>query len=143
MLPILRGMTKGSTRGSGRNRFVAPVAFLVLLILIGQAFWLTENRALFSPFAIDRIPCDKCARRGTVRDAADSRIVTMCPVCFGIGSHMIRWFDDLDVVCAPCGGMGRVDEEGVWRTCRRCDGRGLHRANDWQKIVPVDTQKSE
>ncbi len=139
MLPILKGMTKGSTRSGGRNRYVAPVALLVLLILVGQAFWLSGNRELFAPFTTTRIPCDHCAHRGTLRDAHDQRVMRMCPVCFGVGSKTLRRFDDQDVVCAACGGMGRIEEEEIWRTCRRCDGRGLHRADDWEKTVPVES----
>jgi hypothetical protein len=140
MLPILKGMTKGSTRGQrGRNRYIAPVAALVMFILIGQVFWLSSNRDMFSPFSISRIPCATCAKFGMVRDEVDSSIMKMCPVCFGIGYNTVRRFDELDGICAACGGMGRVDEDGAWRTCNRCDGRGVHRLEVWQKIVPVES----
>ena len=131
-------MTKGGTGDRHRNRYIAPVAFLVMLILLGQAFWLSENRTLFSPFAISRVPCAKCGKFGMVRDEADTSIMKMCQVCFGVGYHAVRKFDDLDGLCAACGGMGRVEEEGAWRTCRRCDGRGVHRLDDWKKVMPVE-----
>lgn len=138
MFHILKNMTKGGTGGRERNRYIAPVAFLVMLILLGQVFWLSENRERFSPFSISRISCAKCGKYGKVRDAADASIAKMCPVCFGVGYHTVRRFDEKDGVCAPCGGMGRVDEGGVWRTCRRCDGRGVHRIDDWMDVVPVE-----
>jgi hypothetical protein len=138
MLPILKGITKGSPRRGERNRYLMPVALLVMLFLIGQVFWLSSNRHLFSPFAIQRILCPACAKSGTVRDPENNRIVTMCPACFGVGYNTIRFFDEMDAVCAACGGIGRLSDEADWRTCQRCDGRGAHRANDWQRIMPVE-----
>lgn len=144
MLPILRGMTKGGTSRSGqRNRYVAPVAFLVMMILIGQVFWVSENRHRFAPFAINRVTCPYCAKNGTVRDPDDQRIMKMCPVCFGVGFHTVRHFDEKDVLCAACGGMGRLEKDGTWRTCRRCDGRGVHRIDDWQRTVPLEAVPTE
>jgi len=138
MIPILRGMTKGTTRRGGRsNNFVLPVGILVGLLLLGQAFWLSRNNHLFVPFEITRINCVECTRLGTIRDPENPEIRTMCPTCFGVGYHTVRRFDDEDVLCAACGGAGRVEEDDVWRTCRRCDGRGLHRANDWKEIVDI------
>jgi len=138
MLPTLKGMTKGQVRRGRKNSYVIPVAFLVILFLIGQIFWLDSNRHMFMPFSIAKLDCDYCTKLGIVRDPNDSRIMAMCQVCFGVGYKMIRKFDELDVVCAACGGMGRIDEDGRWRTCQRCDGRGIHRADDWKRIVEVD-----
>jgi len=143
MLPILKGMTKGSTHSSGRqNNYVMPVAALVVLFLVGQGFWLSRNTHLFSPFSIKRIDCDQCSKVGVVRDENDSRIMKMCPSCFGVGYKSVRQFDDLDIICAACGGLGRLDDHGVWRTCERCEGRGVHRNSEWKTIVgmvAVDT----
>jgi RecJ-like exonuclease len=138
IFPALKRMTKGSTGHERRNRFVMPVALLVFLLLVGQVFWLNDNRDLFAPFSIQKIPCEKCAHRGTVRNTENQRIVEMCPACFGLGYHMVRYFDDNDVVCAACGGMGRLDKDGTWRTCNRCDGRGLHRADEWQQEMNLE-----
>ncbi|HMP89653.1 MAG TPA: hypothetical protein PJ991_05605 [Kiritimatiellia bacterium] len=140
MLPILKGMTKGQISRGRKNNYVMPVAMLVLLFLIGQIFWLNSNRHMFAPFATTRIQCDTCARVGVVRDRSDGRKMTMCPACFGVGYHTVRSFDERDVLCAPCGGMGRLEEESEWRTCRRCQGRGIHRSDDWQIMVDVDEQ---
>jgi len=146
MIPVLRRLTKGQARHQKRNSYVAPVALLVLLFLVGQSIWLSDNKHLFSPYALQRINCENCARVGTVRDPDNADINRMCPACFGLGHHMLRRFDEQDVLCIPCGGMGRVNEEGAWRVCRRCDGRGLYRANKaWQEEIgivpapPVDT----
>lgn len=141
MIRILRNITKGEVYRSGRrNSFVMPVAMMVIAVLAGQAFWLSRNSHMFAPFEVIRIDCDHCTKFGTVRDPDNPRIRAMCPVCFGVGYTSVRRFDELDVVCLACGGMGRIDdqEDGTWRTCRRCDGRGLHRANDWQEIIEVE-----
>lgn len=138
MIPVLRRLTKGQTRHHKRNSYVAPVALLVMLFLIGQSIWLSDNKHLFSPFSLQRVPCDHCAKVGTVRDPDDSRINRMCPACFGLGHHMVRRFDEQDVLCIPCGGMGRVNEEKDWRTCRRCDGRGVYRTEAfWRETIDV------
>ena len=138
MIPILRGMTKGQTyRGGRRNNFVMPVAMLVMLLLVGQAFWLSRNSHMFAPFAVSRIDCETCAKLGTIRDPDNARIRQMCPACFGVGFKNIRRFDDQDVICLACGGMGRLEENGQWRNCLRCGGRGLHRAGDWKEIVEL------
>ncbi|HMO51170.1 MAG TPA: hypothetical protein PKE26_13505 [Kiritimatiellia bacterium] len=131
-------MTKGQTRRGKKNNFILPVALLVGLFLIGQAYWLSSNRHMFAPFAISRISCDTCAKVGLVRDAADSRITRMCPACFGVGYHTVRRFDEQDVICVPCGGMGRLEEDGAWRTCQRCSGRGLHRRDEWKTLIEVE-----
>lgn len=139
MIPVLKRMTRSGKRNErDRNPYMAPVALLVMLVLVGQAFWLSDNRTLFSPFAISRIPCDRCQKRGTYRDYDDNRIMKMCPACFGVGYHAVRKFDAMDVLCAPCGGMGRLQEADAWRTCQRCAGRGIHRADDWKQIVPIE-----
>jgi len=144
MLPILKGMTKGSTRTSGRqNNYVMPVAALVVLFLVGQGFWLSRNTHLFTPFSVKRIDCDSCSKVGVVRDENDSRIMKMCPSCFGVGYHSVRRFDDLDIICAACGGLGRLDADGVWRTCERCEGRGVHRNSEWKTIVGLVTAEPE
>lgn len=144
MLPILKGMTKGSTRASGRrNNFIMPVVTLALLFLIGQGFWLSRNTHLFTPFSVKRIECDHCARVGVVRDEHDSRIMKMCPVCFGVGYHSVRRFDDQDAICAACGGMGRLESSGIWRNCERCGSRGVYRLDEWETIVNVEVVEVE
>lgn len=137
MIPFLRRITKGQTRHNRRNSYVAPVAMLVMLFLIGQAMWLSDNQHMFAPFALQRISCDHCNKIGTVRDADDSRINRMCAVCFGLGYHMIRRFDEQDVLCIPCAGMGRIEEDKVWRNCLRCDGRGVYRIEAWKEVIEV------
>ena len=138
MLPILRGMTKGQVRRGRKNNYVLPVALLVLLFLVGQMFWLNSNRHMFAPFATSRIECDHCARVGVIRDPTDSRKMSMCQACFGVGYKVVRTFDESEVLCAPCGGIGRLKENKQWRTCQRCDGRGLHRADDWKMLIDVE-----
>jgi len=138
MIPLLKGLTKGQPRQGKRNLYVAPVALVVIVALIGQFYWLSQNSHMFAPFAVSKIDCDNCQRLGVIRDEENPRILKMCSVCFGVGNKSIRKFDDQDVVCAACGGMGRIDDHNKWRTCRRCDGRGLRRVNDWKKIVEIN-----
>lgn len=97
-------------------------------VLVAQMFWVTKNQYRFAPFAIDRIKCELCGGTGLVPegDKANAPLV-LCQACFGVGVHYIRRVDENDVLCAPCEGMGRVPEGEEWRTCRRCDGRGLVR----------------
>jgi DnaJ-class molecular chaperone len=54
----------------------------------------------------------------------------MCPICLGLGFHMIKRFDASDRICPLCAGMGRValPDTGVIGTCPRCEGRGLVRS---------------
>jgi hypothetical protein len=138
MIPLLKGLTKGQPRSGKRNQFVAPVALMVTLFLVGQAYWLSKNSYIFTPFSITKIDCDNCFKVGVVRDEENSRIMKMCPACFGVGSHTIRRFDEQDVLCVACGGIGRLESHGEWRFCNRCNGRGMHRMNDWKKIVEVE-----
>lgn len=138
MIPNLRSMTKGQASQQGRqNYFVAPVAFLVILLLVGQAFWLSRNTHMFAPFAVSRVDCENCDKLGTLRDPNNSRIRLMCQACFGVGYKNIRRFDEQDVICLACGGLGRLEDNGIWRNCLRCDSRGLHRAGDWKEIVEL------
>jgi DnaJ-class molecular chaperone len=109
-----------------------------VLFLVGQALWLTQNKYLFAPFSINRVDCLHCQKVGVVRDAQDNSIMKMCPQCFGVGYHMMRVFDEEDIVCAACGGMGRTDISGAWRNCERCEGRGMIRLDDWTKVVDVE-----
>ena len=141
MFPTLNELTKGQPRQRRKNVFIAPVGILVVLFLVGQAYWLSQNGYLFAPFALSKVDCDYCQKLGVVRDEQNPRIMKMCPVCFGVGHHQIRRFDKEDVLCSACGGMGRFDEQGVWRSCKRCDGRGLHRINDWKEIVDLEVMK--
>lgn len=138
MLPNLDGLTKGQSRKGRGNNFMLPVASLALLFLAGQAYWLSHNTHMFAPFAMTRIDCDTCGKTGVVRDPDNAQIMKMCPVCFGVGYHNIRRFDEEDAVCAACGGMGRTDIGGAWRTCERCEGRGLYRLNEWRQIVEIE-----
>ncbi len=144
MIPNFRGLTKGETHRRGqRNNFIAPVALAVLVMLIGQGFWLTRNSHMFMPFEVSRVDCMECGRLGTVRDPDNQRIRTMCPACYGIGYHSVRRFDEKDALCLACAGIGRLKTDEGWRTCRRCDGRGMHRIGDWKEIVELEEAELE
>lgn len=82
----------------------------------------------------ERISCHRCEASGIVYTQDGQRVP--CPVCYGVGYRVVRYFDDNDRTCPLCGGMGRAEdfETGEVGTCPRCDGRGLiHRQ------APADT----
>lgn len=100
------------------------------LTLFGQMVWVSKNQHMFKPFSIERIRCHPCEGTGVLPDPARNNANRMCGACFGIGYHMVRRFDEADVMCPACEGLGRVQAEGEdWRTCRRCDGRGIIRSD--------------
>lgn len=117
---------------SRRSMVILGVVAVCGLTLIGQVFWLAKNQYRFAPFAIERIRCETCAGVGMVSrvDADGVTRLHLCPACYGLGSHQIRRVDDNDQLCPACVGFGRVEENGQWRWCRRCDGRGLIRRDD-------------
>ncbi len=134
-------------RARRANPYMIPVLLVAAGVLIAQMFWLKKNDFLFRPFQLERITCDNCGGTGVVRDGRDDEILRLCPTCFGVGSHNIRRIDAEDRLCPACVGMGRVKDEGAeeWRTCRRCDGRGLTRIAPWAttKSSFVDTSEKE
>ena len=75
----------------------------------------------------EKIDCGACM--GSGRSLAGGGENEICPICQGVGFHMIRRFDSADRICPACGGMGRVEmpDTGAVDTCPRCDGRGLIR----------------
>ena len=119
---------KATRRVTDRQRmaFIMLVAAVGGFVLFLQWRWLEGNQHLFAPFSIQRITCDHCAKTGQVPKEGANNVLVMCPSCYGVGYHTVRRFDSRDVLCPACLGMGRLEEkDGTWRTCRRCDGRGL------------------
>lgn len=125
----LHNATHGERRKRSKRSAVAPVAMLVVVFVIAQIYWLRDNQHLFRPFAIQRVYCDLCGRTGVVEDPSITNRFVICPQCFGVGHHLVRRMDDADRLCPACIGMGRVQDPSnrTWRTCERCDGRGLIR----------------
>lgn len=111
--------------------FIPVVIVVGVLVLIAQMYWTGKNPQLFLPFSIDRVRCVQCSGVGVQRDPQDSSRLVVCPSCFGVGYKAIRRVDKDDALCPACGGMGRVEDVDGWRTCRRCDGRGLIRETPW------------
>jgi len=73
----------------------------------------------------EQVPCEHCMEGGTIITPEGERAI--CPICFGVGYHMVRRFDPAEKYCPACGGMGRVKspDTGLVETCVRCNGRGL------------------
>jgi hypothetical protein len=116
-----------------RAVYILAVVVACGITLILQVFWTAENRHKFAPFAIERVRCDVCRGLGVLSkpDEKGGRQLHMCPACFGLGARSIRRMDEHDALCPACVGFGRVeDEDGSWRWCRRCDGRGFVRQED-------------
>ena len=76
---------------------------------------------------VETIECGFCMGTGHV--LSDESRKTICPVCQGVGSRLIRYLDESDRICPNCVGMGRAEdvETGVVGVCPRCGGRGLVR----------------
>ena len=76
---------------------------------------------------VEKLPCQNCLETGSV--LADGGGREICPVCLGVGFHLIRRLDSAERICPNCAGMGRAlqPDTGKYGTCPRCDGRGLVR----------------
>jgi len=112
-----------------QNAYMAVVVMIGGAVLVAQMFWVKKNQYLFMPFSLDRVKCEECGGTGMIpKDDTPNSPLMLCPACFGVGSHQFRRVDKSDMLCPACEGMGRVPEADAWRTCRRCDGRGLIRA---------------
>lgn len=74
---------------------------------------------------IKKIHCETCL--GTGKILGEDGGAAICPVCQGVGFHMIRRFDEADKICPNCAGMGRalLADRSAVGVCPRCDGRGL------------------
>lgn len=126
MMGLLKRKTTGGQSTGQRSAFILLVAMAGGFVLFLQWRWLEENQHLFAPFSIQRIECDICGKTGQVPKEGSNNVLEMCPACYGVGYHSVRRFGSQDVLCPACMGMGRLEEkDGTWRTCRRCDGRGL------------------
>lgn len=113
-----------------RWMYILAVVAVCGVTLILQIFWTAQNKHKFAPYAIERVVCDHCRGLGVLskRDKQGVQQLHLCPACYGIGARQIRRMDEDDVLCPACGGFGRVEnEDGSWRWCPRCDGRGLIR----------------
>lgn len=114
-----------------KNPYLYPVLLLSIGVIVAQMIWLQGNQHLFRPFSIERIKCDPCGGVGVKRSVDDQDVLVMCPACYGVGHHLVRRLDGDDNLCPPCMGLGRLEEEGRWRACNRCEGRGLIRSIPW------------
>jgi DnaJ-class molecular chaperone len=88
-----------------------------------------------------RIYCERCESSGVVRNPVKVNEISVCPVCFGLGLHRVRYVSVKDVLCPTCSGMGRF--EGATydqaEVCERCGGRGLVTAN--QERLKIAAQR--
>jgi len=129
MLPYQRRIRPRVRVRNSQNAYIMAVMLVGGLVLVAQMFWVKKNEYRFMPFAIDRVKCEECGGTGLISPEGPANTkLEMCPTCFGVGSHQFRRVDEHDSLCAACEGMGRVQDGDTWRTCRRCEGRGLVRA---------------
>ena len=78
---------------------------------------------------VETIECGNCMGTGNVLSTESRK--TICPICLGVGSRLIRRIDENDRICPLCAGMGRAEspDTGEVVTCPRCQGRGLIRSS--------------
>ncbi len=132
--PAVPGLPRRSyaPRKRNSNPYMIPIVLVGAAALIGQMFWVQGNQHLFRPFSVDRLKCEHCGGVGVVRHQGDDTVLVLCPACYGVGTHWVRRVDEEDKLCPACVGSGRVEEDnGDWRPCRRCEGRGLIRDQPW------------
>ena len=114
-----------------QHTILGPVIIVVFVALVMQANWTRRNQRLFRGMmsGLERVACQYCRGIGTImdEDETDRQTALHCPVCYGVGFRFIRRLDENDKLCPACGGMGRLQDPdtGHFRTCNRCDGRGL------------------
>jgi hypothetical protein len=122
------------TRGDPRRPlYILAIVAVCGVTLILQVVWTAKNKHKFAPFAVERVKCEACRGLGVISKLDDQgvRRLHMCEACFGVGVRHIRRMDEYDALCPACAGFGRLeDEDGTWRWCGRCDGRGLVRRED-------------
>jgi hypothetical protein len=121
-----------------------PVALVAVAVLIAQWFWVSRHQHMFQPFKVERIQCWYCGHTGVVHEPEDNPELSTCPVCYGVGGRQVRRFDREDKLCPACEGMGRLEDAAAgWRTCKRCDGRGLIRdAPPWHGAAVMEGGES-
>lgn len=119
----------------GRTQVIAAILLALLpVVVVMQVVWMSRNqdalRPLLLQFQVDRFTCDHCQGTGVVRDKEHPEQIHLCPICFGVGGHQVRKWGPGEAMCPACAGMGRMidPESGEARFCRRCNGRGLIRA---------------
>lgn len=126
---------------------IQVIIFILIAIvaLVLQSRWVAKNQEKFLGslmvfMHVERIPCEHCDKTGLVQIKSDPPQMDICPVCFGLGGHNVRKYDDRENLCPACAGMGRIfdEETGTARTCRRCDGRGLIRTESAPAEEPGD-----
>jgi DnaJ-class molecular chaperone len=129
---------------------VVLAAFVVIWL---QIRWMKGMSRSFEPSAIStvtsiidsqtlRVFCDNCEGTGIIREPANPEHIDVCPVCFGLGLHRMRQLGRLDMLCATCGGMGRLADEayGQAHVCPSCEGRGMVSAP--REIFRISAQKA-
>ena len=120
-----------------RASFTAGLVLIGALVVILQARWVAENKALFrgnievTPAGEDTewVRCSTCRGKGRVTwQGAEDRPV-LCPICFGVRGRSVVIEDELEGLCSPCQGMGRILNYSILsgRPCRLCDTRGVMR----------------
>lgn len=97
-----------------------------------------ESLAALNAQGVEKIQCETCLGTGNSLSAAGRKDI--CPICLGVGFHVIRRLDPADRICPACSGMGRTElpDTGQVGTCPRCGGRGLIRTGGAGSAPPPD-----
>ena len=166
--PALTGRAFQPRQPKGKGAYVALMALVVVAGFFLQLNWMQQARKKTAPdlvvpggFAdklgrwmlmkkgvdpnsmsgapgVETIECGFCMGTGNL--LSDESRETICPICQGVGSRLIRRLDENDRICPFCGGMGRakLPDTGQFDTCPRCGGRGLVR-----RPPPADSAPGE
>jgi hypothetical protein len=153
-------------RPKGRGVYGGLIALLVLVAFIVQFKWMQhaketgaislDSQGLASKLSLwmlqkkgldaeagavdisgaQKIACETCMGTGSVLSGKGEKEI--CPICLGVGFHMVRRFDPSDRICPFCVGMGRavMPDTGAVDTCPRCGGRGLVRSQAGTNAAP-------
>lgn len=122
--------TKPVFRPSSQLILILVFTVVGIIFVILQRQWVLRNEEQFAPYTllsqVQKVQCDHCGGTGLLKGSNGVQVV-LCPVCFGVGSHLVRKTGTADVLCPACGGMGRLIDArtGEARFCKRCGGRGL------------------
>ena len=134
---VLQFHWMNSVQESGMSEEVVPQAFAEKLKI-----WMLRKKGIepdtlsTEAKSAEQIPCETCMGFGTILTPQGQREI--CPICLGVGFHMVRRFDPAEKICPACAGMGRVKmtDTGAGATCPRCGGRGLIRTQTSDGPVP-------
>ena len=140
-------------KNTSTGMMIGTIFVLAFIGLMMQVKWVGDNKDKFVDERVQRvyaqvaeatvmpIICHYCDGHGLI-NRENKAIESFCPICFGVGKNRVKIFEEREMVCGPCQGMGRYFPEGADEagTCGVCSGRGLTLA---EKVKTVGKQQIE